>query len=167
MAKGGIELHPKLGVNPHMTTCTRCGGAGQELILLGKRNTVTICPHCGINAFGCTPRSKCPKCREPMQGGKKREIEERENIPFGLCKTCEDEVGLFEEEIKKGGVLIHCTCGMEGILKAEHPMAKKARDHFNLHDGEPCGVKVGHCPKCEEKHDRQTGEADQGVGDSR
>lgn len=166
MAEGDITLHPKLGVNPRMTICVRCGGDGRELVLLGERNYVTTCPHCGINAIGSKPSEKCPKCGKKMAGGKKRELGDHEKIPAGLCEKCEKEVEESKGEIQRGGVHVKCKCGMTGVIKAYHPMAKEARDHFNLHNGEPCGVEVDRCPLCEKGHDRQTGKANESVGDA-
>ena len=166
MAKGDIVLHPKLGINPRMTICIRCGGEGRELILLGNKNKVITCPNCDANVIGSSTKGKCPKCQRRLAGGKSRELEDSERIPAGYCEKCENELKSFDDEVKRGGVHIKCKCGMTGIVKAGHPLAKHARDHFGFHNGEPCGIETEVCPQCEVKDDRQAGKTDAGSGDS-
>jgi hypothetical protein len=151
MAKGDILLHKEKGLNPRLTYCVRCGGKGRDLILVGARDKVITCPSCGINAIGFTHSQRCPSCKEKLTGGKSRILEDNERLPGGLCQVCEDEVKAMEAEIKSGGVYVKCKCGMQGIIKADHPLAKNVRDHFNLHNGEPCGTEIETCPKCEKR----------------
>jgi hypothetical protein len=149
MAKGDILLHKEKGLNPFMTYCPRCLGEGRDLILVGAHDNVVICPHCGINAIGFRANQRCPSCKEKLAGGKSRKLEDHEKLPGGLCQKCEDEIKITEDEVKRGGVYVKCKCGMHGVIKADHPLVKDARDHFNLHKGEPCGVEIETCPKCE------------------
>lgn len=167
MAKDpGIPLHPTKGVNPRLTFCPRCGGEGRELILVGANDKVITCPHCGMNAIGFKSTQLCPKCKKRLMGGKVRTLEDHEKLPGNLCEKCEEEVKKIEELIKDGAVHVKCKgCGMQGVLRKDHPMSIQARDHFNLHNGEPCGVEVDACPQCE-SNDGQAGEANACVGDA-
>lgn len=151
MAKGDILLHPEKGINPFMTYCPRCGGEGRDLILIGARDSVITCPHCGINAIGFSPNQRCPSCKEKLAGGKHRKLEDHEKLPGGLCQKCEDLEKAANEEVKKGGVYVKCKCGMQGAIKADHALAKHTRDRLNLHSGEPCGVEIETCPQCEKR----------------
>lgn len=162
----GIPLHPTKGVNPRLTFCPRCGGDGRELILIGANDKVITCPHCGMNAIGFKTAQLCPSCKKRLTGGKVRTLEDHEKLPGGLCLKCEEEVKKVEELIKDGAVHVKCKkCGMQGVLRKDHPLAIQARNHFNLHNGEPCGVEVDSCPQCE-SHDGQAGEANASVGDA-
>lgn len=156
----GVQLHPKKGLNPRLTYCPRCHGEGPDLILVGANDSVITCPACGMNAIGFKTTQACPSCKKPLAGGKKRTLEERERLPGSICKDCEAELKTWDEEVKKGAVHVRCkTCGMKGLLKAEHPLSKSVRDHYNFHKGEPCGVEVDSCPQCE-KNDGQARKAD-------
>lgn len=166
MSDKDIRLHPKLGLNVHMTICPRCGGDGQELLMLGISNLVVTCPHCGTTTLAARKGAACPKCKKSTRDGKSRELEEHERLPGSLCKKCEDEIQELNAEVARGGVHIRCkSCGMEGVIKAETPMAIEVRDHFGFHNGEPCGVEVDQCPKCENNHDGQARESDAVAGD--
>lgn len=151
MPEPSIPLHPTRGVNPRLTFCPRCGGDGRELILIGANDKVITCPHCGMNAIGFKTTQLCPSCKKRLSGGKVRTLEDHEKLPGGLCLKCEEEVKKVEELIKDGAVHVKCKkCGMQGVLRKDHPLAIQARNHFNLHNGEPCGVEVDSCPQCGE-----------------
>jgi hypothetical protein len=153
-----MKLHPKYGVNAHPTVCTRCGKPGDELVMLGSRNKITTCPHCSVQAIGFTPRSKCPKCKKPMSGGKVREIGEREPLPSGLCKDCRASADLAKQVVALGGVFFRCkNCGAQGVLHKDSDIAKRVRAKLGLSNGEPCGAEVHACPACPEA-EKENGE---------
>lgn len=137
-----IRLHSKLGVNPHLTYCPRCGGETNEIALLGTTNKVYIC-NLGHRSIGYPKNGKCPECNAIVSF--EREIEERERIPGGLCDNCQEQI----KEVKKGGIFFRCKCGTEGVIKAGHPLAEAVRKQLKVKAPKPCGVELETCPNCE------------------
>src|SRR3954470_15362765 len=98
-------LHPKLGVNPRLTTCERCGKDGRDLLLLGTSNWFWECVNCEqkiLSTKGKQPK-ECPQCH--FHNIKLlRELEPSERIVSGLCEACEKELEEHADIVAKGGV---------------------------------------------------------------
>jgi len=140
---GSITLDPKLGVNPHLTYCPRCGGDGRELMLIGNRKNKITCPSCGTVNFGSRPSENCGKCKTNLRGGKVDRIEDNERLPGGLCEACEQEVMEHKRLVEEGGVYFKCSeCGIEGVIRAEAPLAQEVRKEMNIPAPAPCGVEI-------------------------
>lgn len=147
---GSIHLSREHGVNPHLCFCPRCGGDSNMLMLTGSAHKYK-CEVCGLVHIGRPKDGGCanPKCsaagsRLIDQG----ELKPSEKLPGDLCESCRKEIETFKAEIDRGGVPIKCTdCGMEGVLKAENPIAQAVRAKNN---GQVMGVEFDktNCPKC-------------------
>lgn len=145
-----IILHPQKGVNPRIGVCTRCG-KDLGIILMGARDQVITCKSCGVRNFGYTARHKCPSCKTPLRGSPTRTIEDSEHLPMGLCADCERERINQMGEVAKGGVYFRCTnCEVTGVVKADSPFAREARDGLGIQAPEPCGIEFNafNCPYC-------------------
>ena len=140
-----IHLDPEHGVNAHLTTCTRCGGEGRDLVLMGDKGWKCQCP-CGMTLYGM---SVCPKCgRRDLP---RTRLAEHERIPHGLCEVCVKELNELHTEIERGGVAFHCeTCGTEGVIKAGTLVAEDLRKKHGKPAPEAFGVRVSACPHCPE-----------------
>lgn len=142
---GEIRLHPKLGLNPHMTYCPRCGGEGRDLILLGARDYIDKCCDCGIMLIGGGP---CPK-HPGRRTERVRSIEEHEKLPGSACEACEKDLAAQEAEVAAGGVYFRCDCGAKGgVILAQHALAADARAQLKIAAPAPCGVSIPECPSC-------------------
>lgn len=145
-----IELHPKLGLNPHRTYCPRCKGDAREIAMVGARNHKRTCASCGCVNYGARPGDKCGKCRQALYDSKKEEIGEYERLPGELCEACEVEVNQHAEIVAAGGVYWKCAAGHSGVIKADSPYAAAVRKAHGLPAPAPCGVELEseYCPRC-------------------
>lgn len=157
-----ITLHPKLGVNPRLTFCPRCGKEGQELVLLGIRNYYAECPSCGTRCYGGFDHDKCPSCGNQTYGAQRTELKESERIPGGICESCEKEIAEHRHIVEAGGVYWKCSkCNASGVIKESAPAAAEIRrlngEEFTKPiDGKykPCGIDFTGdecCPGCQRK----------------
>lgn len=150
-----ILLHPKLGVNPRLTFCPRCGGETNELLLVGKANKLCRCRHCKMTMLGPPWPAICPKCRNYPGWEKIRELDEWEKLPSSkVCDECQKEQEQFAQVVKEGGIYFRCKCGVEGVVKAGAPLALAIREHANIQPPDPIGVEVETCPKCKPEGDQ-------------
>lgn len=144
----GITLHQKLGLNPRLTFCVRCGGETNELALLGNKNWIYKCGDCGAKFVGGAP-VRCPKC-----GGRSfdrdRELSDGERIPSGdLCDKCKAQLEELKQVVEEGGVFWRCSdCGSEGAIR-KSDFADEVRKAANILTGQ-CGVQFSKkdCPVC-------------------
>jgi len=91
-----IRLHKKLGINPRLTTqlCIVCLKKvdGNEIVMLGSNNHYSVCPKCGLRAYGGKPdKGYCPKCTELYGNHWERvELKETDKIHTGttVCDKC-------------------------------------------------------------------------------
>ena len=144
----GIRLHPKLGLNARLTTCTRCGGKGQDILLLGDQNRIYECEDCGQHLIGAaTDCPTHPHGRTRMV----RELGEHERIQAGLCRSCEEEVKEHREVVKAGGIFWECKdCRCQGVIRHTNSLAGLVRGHLNTPAPKPCGIyfTARDCPAC-------------------
>jgi hypothetical protein len=141
-----IRLHSRLGVNPRLTICRRCGGTGEELILLGDKNYVDTCS-CGLHVYGgISGISPCPKCKA-TGGVKRRTLEDNERLPSGsLCRDCEKEAKEFAKIVADGGIYFKCEeCKREGVIKPESGCSISVRKKLNFAAPDPCGIEFQKC----------------------
>lgn len=145
-----IYLHPKLGVNPRLTYCPRCGGENGHLLLLGTTNKVYMCQGCGTPNIG-KPKNGCGKCGHydvPFE----RELRPNERLPGDFCGTCRQEMKEHRAEVAAGGVYFRCSdCPAIGVIRADHPFAKAVRKAHGIEAPDECGVefsKAEGCPVC-------------------
>jgi len=150
-----ITLHPDRGVNPRVTVCTGCG-ADIGVALLGVRDWQWKCG-CGAVNLGhqrCPPR-KCESCGK--RGVSQCSwtnigwLPDTAKIPDGLCDACEARRAECAAEVERGGVWWRCkTCGSEGAIKADHPLAKDVRATMGIEAPKACGVTFtpAECPIC-------------------
>lgn len=140
-----MHLHKEKGLNPRLTKCPQCFKDTDEILLLGKDNTLYNCLECNRYYIGTS--SKCPMCNT-YNTEKLRELSDNERIPHSLCKKCKKEQDDFEKEIELGGVHFKCKCGAGGIIKHDHEIAKKTREVSNIKAPKPVGISLNHCPIC-------------------
>lgn len=119
MSEKGLRLHKDKGVNAHMTLCSRCGGEGQELIMLGAHDKKVTCNSCGMVHIGMTKRSLKTGCKNCHSGNLTEEIiADNEKLPIGLCEDCEKEIAEHKKVIDSGGLHFKCDeCGCLGVIK--------------------------------------------------
>jgi len=147
-----IPFSKEHGVNPHLTFCPRCHGEANELALSGARHQYT-CDSCGMVHLGRPASGHCENvnCHANTSGIRtlvdRGELDPSMRLPASQpCDACQAEIKTFNAEIKKGGIPIRCKdCGMEGVLKAEHKLAKKIRAEHGLTGLE---FSKADCPKC-------------------
>jgi len=160
---GSITLHSKLGVNPRLTVCPRCGGDGDELLLLGSQNKKYTCSKCGTLHFGLPDKRMpdgrkssgrhCQKCGWEYGGDwKSEELTDWERLPApNPCKKCRDELNEFRKEVEKGGIYWKCTdCKRSGVIKADVELAKLVRNEMDIKPPDPVGIEFSKkdCPAC-------------------
>lgn len=143
--KGDLQLHPKLGVNPHLTVCPRCGKDSNELLLIGARDWISRCDDCGLNLIGGGPCPEHPRAHTTRV----RMIGEHERLPATtLCDECKAEVTLHRQVVSEGGIYFKCKCGATGVIKASAPLAGLVRERMQIAAPAPCGVELDDCPQC-------------------
>lgn len=141
-----IELHPTLGINPHMGCCPRCGQDNGELILIGRRTNILQCGQCETKVYGHRNSEPCPKCGARwgtwMFVGI---IGKEDKIPGGLCNTCKEEKERFDAIIAEGGIYWKCKeCEQNGVLRPTAPLCAAVREKAGIPSG-PVGVEFNKC----------------------
>jgi len=158
-----ITLHPELGVNPRLTFCPGCGGAGQDLMLFGNRNYVDECRECGMKHYGGAnrrrTRKKCQRCGHDCFD--RRILTDQEKVPSSeLCECCKKKNEVFQNELKElyeeykpafeaGAVFSTCEkCNSLMIVNGEAELAKHMRECHGIAPPKPFVVSVPGCPNC-------------------
>jgi len=147
-----ILLHKEKGINPHMTICSRCGGDGEEILLLGTSDTKFYCSGCSQNVIAPARTNKCPNCRRYDTLDLIGTIDDWEKITTGICSKCEKELKEHKKVVSEGGIYFRCKCGAEGVIKPSNKICKDVRDKMNIQAPKPCGVELPSCPACEDKN---------------
>lgn len=144
-----IYLHEKLGLNARLTICARCGGDGDELVLLGRDNYKLVCG-CGAVMYGGKRADNCGSCGNSLQYAERKELGEFEKIPtMTPCRKCAEEIRKEKEEHRKvveaGGVYFRCVeCGQQGVVK-ESEFAAAVREAHGIPAPGLCGVEFVKC----------------------
>jgi hypothetical protein len=145
-----IPLHPKLGVNPRLTVCRRCGGNTNELVLLGNRNKVMKCTSCNALNYGSRASDKCSACSQRSLE-LDHELSDAERVPaMAPCDACAKELDEHAAVVADGGIYFRCAdCRASGVIK-KSPFADAVRAAHGLEAPAPCGVEFtkADCPKC-------------------
>lgn len=161
----GIRLSRKHGVNPHLTTCPRCGKDGDTIILSGWSHKYE-CGQCHQIHIGIPDRRECQKC------GGNNLIDQGEPPPEekfnALCSACEKEIQNIRNEIAAGGVPFQCSaCHCEGVIRGTTEFATSWKAEHGKAGVDFAGI---NCPMCEkgvkreihladsDKHDGVSGE---------
>lgn len=150
----GLRLHSTLGVNPRLTVCRRCGGDGDELMLLGSQNTKCECAHCGVVFYG-NPDGKardiCPKCGRAANWINRQELTPNERIPApDYCDKCKAELAEHKQIVAEGGIYWRCKdCGRAGVIR-KNEFCDRVRERVKIAAPEPIGVEFSKadCPAC-------------------
>lgn len=149
--KGSITLHKKLGLNPRMMRCIRCGELTNEIALLGNRNRKYKCKNCGVIVCGGRGSDKCPSCGEMWCLEFYKELEDHEELP-SICDKCRKLQSDVDAMVRDGGVYFKCKkCGSEGGFKKDHPLSGEVRKQLKVDPPKPCGVELEECPQCADK----------------
>ncbi len=144
-----MRLHPKKGLNPHLTVCPRCGKDGPELLLLGAVNKIYKCTPCNTYFIGKPDGGACPKCCVQVQFD--RDIHDNEHLPGDHCDECKEELEVFNKVVEEGGIFWKCDdCKQTGVIKAANPLSKAVRKKMEIAAPKPCGVAFTkkECPAC-------------------
>jgi DNA-directed RNA polymerase subunit RPC12/RpoP len=154
MAEPSIPLSKKHGVNPHLTYCPRCKGDANELVLTGAHHKYR-CDSCKQVHLGRPKTGRCENvnCHANTSGFHTLvdlgELEPSERLRASQpCDKCQEELKTFQAAIDEGGIPIRCKdCGMEGVIKGHHPLAKAVREQ---HGGKVMGLEYNKtdCPRC-------------------
>lgn len=146
-----ILLHPTKGVNPRMTQCPRCGGPGEEIILLGRLDMKFTCARCHQVSYGAR---HCLNEKCQSSHGTQEPIEEHERLPGGLCKACEAKQAAVDAMVQAGGAYFRCKrCKSEGAIKADVPLVIALRERYGVVAPNPIGVELEMCPHCHDAED--------------
>lgn len=147
---GSIPLHPTKGVNPRLSTCSKCGKDNGEILLIGTNEKIFECEGCDAQHLSDRTPKKCAKC-----GASNfrfvRKLEDNEKVAGGLCKECEGESNKFKAIVAAGGVYFRCVdCKAQGVVTAEALAAKHAREQLGIPAPKPCGIELNKdsCPRC-------------------
>lgn len=146
-----ITLSRDRGVNPCMTSCTRCGEYTQTLVLIGNSDHLFECNSCHQKALGKPGQFKCPGCGVEGSLSYIRRLDEHEKIPMGLCEKCEASDKEQEDVVKEGGIYWKCAdCNSSGAIRASAPLAKAVREQLGVEAPKPAGCEFtkDDCPVC-------------------
>lgn len=150
--KRSITLHPKLGVNPHLTYCPRCGGEANELMLIGNRTNIVECPNCDAKIIGgLKTGEKCPKCQYCAHFGDSSrsvgQIGEHDKLPAtDVCDKCKEELETFKKEVEAGVIYFKCKCcPLTGVIKGHTRLAKAVREKSGIKAPNPVGIEFDDC----------------------
>ena len=146
----GILLHPDKGLNPHMTSCWRCGNNTNEILLLGEKNKIYKCQRCDMHHIGRPKKGICTRCKSSTIEFL-RELEDMERIPSGYCADCQKELDEYQQIVAEGGVHFRCrNCQSVGVIK-KSKFADAVRERAGVMAPDPVGVEFSledPCPKC-------------------
>ena len=98
-----IRLHPERGINARLTYCFRCGGDGQELMLIGINEGKYQCAACQTIHYGYPKGNVCQSCGThdvPKIGT----LDEFEKLPTGA-------IGLYTYYERLAQGLRQLMCG--------------------------------------------------------
>jgi anaerobic ribonucleoside-triphosphate reductase len=136
------------------TTISECAGCDAPVAATvrlsfnpsGRAYVCRKCRHWHLG-FPGKPES-CSSC-----GGK--ELYEQD-LKRAMCPECTKKLEQADEVVKAGGVYWSCSgCCSEGILKPDHPLARKLRATYHVPPPDPIVLNLNTCPYCEESSKRK------------
>ena len=138
-----IRLSEDHGINPALTTCPRCGGEAEELVLAGD-TTKYECNACGRMHLGRKEPCICG-CTGFTSMGK---FDGSKNKVFASepCDKCKAVLRTFEE----GGIGWQCSsCGKSGVMTS-NDFTKHIREESGIKAPNLCVVQFDEtsCPMC-------------------
>jgi len=144
-----IPLSKDRGIDPHLCTCIRCGNVNDQALTMGVIMKAE-------DNHGASHFANRGGTRKHEQELAKHNIEivtnwteikdSSEKIPMGLCKACEDEIALFEEELAKGGIFFKCkACDQAGMITGNTDLAKAVREQMDIPAPDECGIEFDSC----------------------
>lgn len=131
-------------------TTQECAGCSEQVIATrrlcfnpsGKAYVCRSCRHWHLG-FASKP-DLCHACGE-------KELYEKD-MDRALCPECTRKLEEADKIVKAGGVYWSCSgCHSEGVLKPDHPLAKKMRATYRVQPPDPIVLNLEHCPFCKEK----------------
>lgn len=155
-----IKMHPEYGMNPHPSICPLCGQRDGTIVMLGAVNNRFRCDRCKtVHVGDKRPISGCPRCRATSKHVKFfGKLRPEDAVVGNICTECQKKIDLADKIVAEGGIYWRCSdCRSRGAIKANHPLAKKARQDQGIPAPEPCGVEfnLNNCPVCGEAARKQ------------
>lgn len=148
-----IPISKDGGIEPHLTTCTVCGGPGDALtvgVLLKAEIPGTgqyVYANRGQQTKVAKDLVKQGIIRNGIYDLHWEHVEDGEVVPLEPCKKCLDKVQEAAKVVREGGVCCRCLeCGMQGVIRPS-PFATEVREIHKIEAPAPCGVEF---TKCEE-----------------
>ena len=142
-----IRLSEDHGINPALTTCPRCGGEAEELVLAGDA-TKYECNDCGRMHLGRKEPCICGCTGFTSMGkfdGSKDKVFAAEP-----CDKCKADLEKLRDIVTAGGIYWQCiSCKNSGALQANEFTAH-IRDESGIATPNPCAVQFDetNCPIC-------------------
>lgn len=154
-----IKLHKRLGPNPRMSFCPKCGGDASALALIGDANFKGVCPEHG-DVYGL--RARAHTCSVPNCGRQLSDVVELtdyEKVPSPMpCTKCAEGLALQKKAIEEGGIAWRCcTCGSEGAFILGEDEESNAQIRAVRQRGYT-GVEIPGCPVCAKKQEENNAE---------
>jgi len=142
---GSIPLHPKRGIDPHLTFCRRCGGDGPELVV-GHMKKCEIDGKTFYSYPGYQARQLLKEQGYSEYAGTWVDLEDNEKMPSRTpCDACLKEIKLHKEVVAGGGVYWKCNqCHQRGVIK-KSPFSDNVRAVGKIEAPAPMGVEFDHC----------------------
>jgi hypothetical protein len=121
-----LQLHPKLGVNPHLwgVYCPLCGKKEEQIVLLGNKNRKDVCGSCGavyVGGIDSKADGYCQKCGSVRL--ERQPVTERECFKSqGVCEECRGHM--------KQGIVISCVGEIPGAPESPTPAGRPITGFF-------------------------------------
>jgi len=153
---GNIPLHPKRGLDPHLTFCPRCGGDANDLTI-GHLRRVELIDNWGRSydpkqyAYANRGEGTRRVIQELEKANRRfrdwQDVPEGERVPSnGPCDKCEAELVEHKALVAAGGIYWNCnSCSQSGVIKAQSELAKAVRRHAGIEAPAPVGVQFETC----------------------
>ena len=141
----------KIPLDPHKTSCPRCGGDAEELIV-GHMVKATLSN--GQVVYTTNERSAKHKLVKAIRKelGTQHiitwvDLDEGERIPARtICEKCATELIKFAAVVEAGGIYVRCkTCSIEGVAQPHSELAKSVRKFQNCPAPKPMGFEFSSC----------------------
>ena len=143
-----IPLHPKRGLDPHLTYCQRCGGEASELTVGDVRKITNTGEGTDHGKVAYANRGETRKLADKLGWNNYSvdEIPEGERLPASEpCEGCREELAKFKAVVEDGGVYWSCKeCHQSGVIKPSD-YANAVRKSAGVEKPKPVGVAFDVC----------------------